>query len=157
MLLLLVPLAVAFWVYSVVDCAMQPPTRHRGVSKPVWLVIVMLLPVIGGVLWFVTGRARAVTAVRAPDDDPAFLHSLGSHAEQDERIRRLEEELARLDAEDAGGARDADAGPAASTRPAASGRPAAGAPPAGGKSSGAAGAAADDGDDDARGRHGSVG
>ncbi len=143
-LLLLVPLAVAFWVYSVVDCAMQPPTRHRGVSKPTWLVITMLLPVVGGVLWFVTGRARAVRAVRAPDDDPAFLHSLGSHAEQDERIRRLEEELARLDDEDpaAGHGRAGAAGPTGEARSAGA--------------SGAA-AAADDGDDDARGRRGTAG
>jgi hypothetical protein len=33
----------------------------------------------------------------APDDDPAFLRSLGSDQEQDERIRQLEQELADLD------------------------------------------------------------
>lgn len=102
LLFILVPVAVAFWVYSIVDCAMQPPTRHRGVSKPAWLVIAILLPVLGGILWFVVGRGRASSAapVRAPDDDPAFLRGLGSQSEQDERIRRLEEELAQLDAED---------------------------------------------------------
>jgi hypothetical protein len=102
LLFILVPVAIAFWVYSIVDCAMQPPTRHRGVSKPAWLVIAILLPVLGGILWFVIGRGRAasVAAVRAPDDDPAFLRGLGSASEQDERIRRLEEELAQLDAED---------------------------------------------------------
>jgi uncharacterized small protein (DUF1192 family) len=38
---------------------------------------------------------------RAPDDNPDFLGSLRivSIADQDERIRRLEEELAALDAE----------------------------------------------------------
>ena len=39
----LLPLAlllIAFWVYSIVDCALQPPTRHRGVSKPVWLSLI---------------------------------------------------------------------------------------------------------------------
>ena len=30
-------LLIAFWVYSIVDCALLPPTRHRGVSKPVTL------------------------------------------------------------------------------------------------------------------------
>jgi hypothetical protein len=101
--------AVLFWVISVVDCALQPPARHRGVSKPVWIVIVLLLPVIGGVLWFWIGRGRAAAAPagnRAPDDDPTFLGTIGGmtaaeRAEQDERIRRLEEELARLDAEEA--------------------------------------------------------
>ena len=53
MVRVLLPLAlllIAFWVYSIVDCALQPPTRHRGVSKPVWLLIVVLIPVLGGIL-----------------------------------------------------------------------------------------------------------
>lgn len=100
--LILALVAIAFWVYTIVDCAVQPPTRHRGVSKSVWMLIVVLIPVLGGVLWFAVGRARAtpVVAPRAPDDDPEFLGRLGSISDQDERIRRLEEELAQLDAED---------------------------------------------------------
>lgn len=105
MVRVLLPLAlllIAFWVYSIVDCALQPPTRHRGVSKPVWLLIVVLLPIVGGLLWFIVGRARrrAQPTFRAPDDNPDFLGTIGSTSDQDERIRRLEAELAALDAED---------------------------------------------------------
>lgn len=102
LLFILVPLAIAFWIYSIVDCALQPPQRHRGVSKPAWMLIVIILPVLGGVLWFAVGRgsANASSTLRAPDDDPAFLQRIGSQSDQDERIRRLEEELAQLDAED---------------------------------------------------------
>ncbi len=94
--------ATLFWVYSIVDCALQPPTRHRGVSKPMWILIVVIIPVLGGILWFVVGRTRpsAVRPSRAPDDDPDFLGKIGTVSDQDERIRRLEEELAQLDAED---------------------------------------------------------
>lgn len=102
LLLILGLVAIALWVYTIVDCAVQPPNRHRGVSKPVWLAIVVLIPVLGGILWLVVGRVRRSTIAkrRAPDDDPEFLGSLGAIADQDERIRRLEEELAQLDAED---------------------------------------------------------
>lgn len=102
-LLPVVLLLIAFWVYSIVDCALLPPTRHRGVSKPVWILIVVLLPVLGGILWFIVGRGRQRTATvsTAPDDDLEFLGSIGSISDQDERIRRLEAELAALDAEDA--------------------------------------------------------
>jgi cbb3-type cytochrome oxidase subunit 3 len=98
---ILVLVGVAFWVYSVVDCALQPATRHRGVSKPAWIVIVIVLPVLGGILWFLVGRGRKVSAAkrRAPDDDPEFLGTIRAVSDQDERIRRLEEELAQLDAE----------------------------------------------------------
>lgn len=100
----LIPLAlllIAFWVFSIVDCALQPPTRHRGVSKPVWLLIVILFPVVGGILWLAVGRTKPRTppVFRAPDDNPDFLGRIGTISDQDERIRRLEEELAALDAE----------------------------------------------------------
>ncbi|MGF3057044.1 PLDc N-terminal domain-containing protein [Microbacterium sp. YY-01] len=93
-------LAAVFWIFSVVDCAVQPPTRHRGVRKGVWIAIVALLPVIGGILWFALGRARPGEEPRdlyVPlDDDPSHLRRI-SEAEQDQRIRELEAELAKLD------------------------------------------------------------
>ena len=92
-------LAAVFWVYSIVDCAVQPPTRHRGVPKAAWIVIVILIPVVGGVLWFTLGRRRAdgrTSRLIAPDDDPSFLRSI-SKSEQDARIAALEAELARLE------------------------------------------------------------
>lgn len=102
LLLILALVAVAFWVYTIVDCVVQPASRHRGVGKGIWILIVVLLPVVGGILWLAIGRlgksARRIP--QAPDDDPAFLSRIGSTADQDERIRRLEEELAQLDAED---------------------------------------------------------
>lgn len=98
--LILALLAVGFWAFSIVDCALQPPARHRGVSKSIWMLIVVIIPVLGGALWFILGRVPAVASVvRAPDDNPEFLGRLGSLSDQDERIRRLEEELQALDSE----------------------------------------------------------
>ncbi len=117
LLLIAALVAALFWVFTIVDCAVQPATRHRGVSKPVWIVIVVLLPVVGGLLWFAIGRTgrRSAAAVSAPDDDPEFLRRIGATADRDERIRRLEQELARLDSEDdaaTGSAGSADETPA---------------------------------------------
>jgi hypothetical protein len=93
--------AVAFTVYSLVDCAMTDRLRVRGPRKGVWLLIVLLLPVVGGLLWFIIGRGRpAGGGARrpvAPDDDPAFLRRLARDADQEERIRKLEQELSELD------------------------------------------------------------
>lgn len=97
---LLVALAV-FTVYTVVDCAMSNRAGIRGVPKWAWLLVIILLPLIGGLLWFVVGRPRrGHTEVRrstAPDDDPEFLGKIGRDREQEERIARLERELAELD------------------------------------------------------------
>lgn len=94
-------LAAAFWIFSIVDCAVQPATRHRGVRKGAWVAIVVLMPVIGGILWFVIGRRRPGhddSPLFAPDDDPEFLRGI-SRSEADARIKKLEEELAALDDE----------------------------------------------------------
>ncbi|WP_417561694.1 PLD nuclease N-terminal domain-containing protein [Microbacterium sp.] len=118
LLLILALMAVIFWVFTIVDVAVQPAWRHRGVGKPMWVAIVIVFPVLGGILWLAVGRAPATPrGVRAPDDDPEFLRGLGStrpgsrtappsdadrrsRAEQDERIRQLEQDLARLDHDD---------------------------------------------------------
>jgi hypothetical protein len=104
-LIVLVVAAVAFTIYTLVDVLLTERTRVRAFPKPVWALGVVLLPVIGGILWLAVGKARrrgpAARPV-APDDDPAFLRTLSSdeiakRAEQEERLRRLEQELADLD------------------------------------------------------------
>ena len=118
-LVILTVVVVIFWVFSIVDAAVQPAARHRGVGKPVWVAITVIFPVVGGLLWFFVGRtsARRLRVV-APDDDAEFLRGLGGTSprpprgerrvitDQDERIRQLEQELARLDDDD-----DPSAGP----------------------------------------------
>ncbi|QBE49198.1 PLDc N-terminal domain-containing protein [Leucobacter triazinivorans] len=93
--------AVAFTLYALVDAAMTDASRARGVSKPLWVVIVVLLPVIGGVLWFVIGKGAKSTAARrpAPDDDPRFTGTRLSNEDLDAHMRDLEERLRELDNE----------------------------------------------------------
>ncbi|MCC6270380.1 MAG: PLDc_N domain-containing protein [Microbacteriaceae bacterium] len=100
--LAVIALAIGFWVYAVIDCAVTDARRARGISKPAWIVVTIVLSVIGGALWFIVGKDRTqgrggVLAQRAPDDDPTFLRRLSTDAEQEERIRRLEREIADLD------------------------------------------------------------
>ena len=98
-------LAVIFWVFSLVDCALQPPTRHRGVSKGAWIAIVILIPVLGGILWFTLGRARNDPGESSPlvdpyDDDDDDLSWRVDQAIHEARIAGLQEELARLEEEE---------------------------------------------------------
>lgn len=98
--------AVVFIVYSVVDCATMPRDRVRGISKTSWIIAIILLPVIGGLLWWIIGRVRAPKAAprgSAPDDDPDFLKKLDAERAQSKRIRDLEDELKRFDDETGGG------------------------------------------------------
>ncbi|MDP4816642.1 MAG: PLD nuclease N-terminal domain-containing protein [Pontimonas sp.] len=96
--------AVAFTVYALVDLFMTQNPRVRAFPKPLWIAVVVALPIIGPTLWLLVGKARKGpskrrTVGRAPDDDPSFLGSIDTES-SDERIRRLEEELRKLDEED---------------------------------------------------------
>ncbi|MFZ7087000.1 PLDc N-terminal domain-containing protein [Curtobacterium sp. RRHDQ10] len=105
--------AIAFTVYAVIDCATMPRPRVRALNKLVWVVVIVVLPVLGGILWFLLGRAPA-NRVRTggplgPDDDPDFLGATRtgmtpSEKEQsDATLRNLEQQLADPD-EDSGAA-----------------------------------------------------
>ncbi len=96
--------AVIFTIYAVADCAFFDRSRVRGLSRGWWIAVIIFVPIIGGLLWFIIGRGRAnrIGATRsgrtvAPDDDTDFLRQLREDAAQDERIRRMEQELAELD------------------------------------------------------------
>jgi hypothetical protein len=103
--------AVAFIVYALVDCLVAEKFRFKVFNKGAWALIIIVLPVIGAILWFILGRRSQVPSSRrpmmAPDDDPDFLKSRPGSARHDtdyldrettnERIRRLERELAEHD------------------------------------------------------------
>lgn len=111
--------AVIFTIYAVADCAFFDRSRVRGLSRGWWIVVIIFVPIIGGLLWFIIGRGRAnrIGATRggrtvAPDDDTEFLRQLREDAAQDERIRRMEQELAELDNDEP----PSDGGPLGSDR-----------------------------------------
>ncbi|MBN9238984.1 MAG: hypothetical protein BGO97_04800 [Micrococcales bacterium 70-64] len=92
---------IGLYVFAYVDLALTDRTRVRALPKPVW-ILVILLPVVGALLWIILGKQRGgsrggESRTIAPDDDPSFLANLRRDEEQDERIRRLEQELADLD------------------------------------------------------------
>ena len=99
-IILAVVLGVAFTLYSLVDAAMTDADRTRGVPKPVWVVICVVLPVIGGILWFSIGKGDSAPPVPqpAPDDDPRF-GGVPNNDHVDERIADLEQQLRALDDE----------------------------------------------------------
>jgi hypothetical protein len=99
-------IVIILTVYALVDCALFDRSRIRGLPRWVWIFVIILVPVIGPLLWLFVGRGRKRAPVgrmpraSAPDDDPEFLRSLDREKKERERIRLLEEELAKLDDSD---------------------------------------------------------
>lgn len=99
--------ALAFAVFAVVDCALTERARVRALPRVVWILLILVLPVLGGALWFLIGAGRrGATPVRryvGPDDDPDFIRGTGSAPAAppvgDEEWRRLEQELSGMDSE----------------------------------------------------------
>ncbi|MGO4383133.1 PLD nuclease N-terminal domain-containing protein [Specibacter sp. RAF43] len=111
---------VVLFIYGLIDCLRSAPADVRSIPKPAWILVIILLPFIGVLLWFFLGRpqyaamAGSGTSVRvggsapgpsysprpsrstAPDDDPAFLRNLEvtrAQKAEAERLRKLKEEL----------------------------------------------------------------
>jgi hypothetical protein len=110
-------LLALLWLYCLFDAISADPARIRNLPKGLWVLIVVLLPDIGSLLWLVAGRpqgaARSLPSTgntgvppeydrpgRAvatnPDDDAAFLEGLKRRAEEQ---RRKAEEAKRRDEE----------------------------------------------------------
>jgi hypothetical protein len=106
---------VVLLVYCVLHIVTTPEGEVRNLPKLLWLVLVVVLPLVGGIAWLIAGRpqgpARSLpykgnqgvppmydrsgraTAFR-PDDDEAFLRGLRERAEQQRRTAERERKRA---------------------------------------------------------------
>ncbi len=94
---------IVLLVFCVLNIITTPEGEVRNLPKLLWLLLVVVLPLVGGIAWLIAGRpqgpARSMpykgnafvpptydrpgraTALR-PDDDEAFLRGLRERAEQ---------------------------------------------------------------------------
>lgn len=110
---------IALLAYCLIDCIQTDEGDMRNLPKSLWVILIIFLPIVGGVAWLVAGRPLTRAPRRgvpwpatrtagfpeyerprpvAPDDDPDFLLSLRAERE---RERRLDEWEARLRAREA--------------------------------------------------------
>jgi hypothetical protein len=93
-------LVVALWIFCLVDVIVSKEDECRNLPKMIWLLIVLMLPDVGSVLWLIAGRPLAgrsgglrqswqqrglgqapprttmPSAGANPDDDEEFLRSI---------------------------------------------------------------------------------
>jgi hypothetical protein len=106
---------VLLWLYCLFDAIGADPARVRNLPKVAWVLVVLLFPDVGSVLWLVAGRPRGPqrslpykgntgippeydrpgrAVAQSPDDDAAFLEQLKRRAE--EQRRKAAEQAQRI-------------------------------------------------------------
>jgi hypothetical protein len=110
---LLIPLilvSLGIMIYALIETISTPKERIRIMPKGVWIIVIVLVPLVGGILWLLFGNENAYLAstvqgfkkasgpVRPsnPDDDEEFLRQLDIQRAQERKARELREREAEL-------------------------------------------------------------
>ena len=106
---------IVLLVYCVLNIVTTPEGEVRNLPKLLWLLLVVVLPLVGGIAWLIAGRPqgparslpykgnagaptaqprRAPATAPRPDDDEAFLRGLRERAEQQRRAAEQQRKAA---------------------------------------------------------------
>lgn len=100
-------LTFAFFVFTLVDVIRRDSSLVKFLPKLVWVFVVILIPLLGGILWWTLGRdygERVVTTTKYPERmaNPAprpverrSTEQQLADLEREEREERLRAEIAR--------------------------------------------------------------
>jgi hypothetical protein len=59
------------WIFCLVDVITTDESSCRNLPKGLWLLLVLVVPLVGSIIWLVAGRPQHVTRVRGPYERPA--------------------------------------------------------------------------------------
>jgi len=109
-------LEVLLVVLALISCISAEDGEVRHLPKIVWVIIILLFPLVGSIVYFAAGRpvqaapkpgtwrsghgfpeANRPQRQIAPDDDPEFLRKINQQGkrEDEDLLRRWEEDLRR--------------------------------------------------------------
>ena len=95
-------------LYTLLDAVRTPAHEARTLPKWLWVLVTLLFPVVGPLMWLILGRPKAQPAagaprhgfgqrrstpapsVSSPDDDEEYLRWLKAKAERERRSREAE-------------------------------------------------------------------
>lgn len=105
-------------VFCLIDAILADDARVRNLPKWGWILLIIVIPLVGGIAWLAVGRPvnspqapppRPVAGPgweqpprrpKAPDDDPEFLASLKkSNSEHERMLKQWEDDLRRREEE----------------------------------------------------------
>ena len=97
-----------FWIWALLDCIATDSALCRNLPKPMWIILVLILPDIGALIWLLLGRPEKAdwrpgsadyAAPRRPvgvEDSPRYS---ANPSVTDRRSEELDRELERWERE----------------------------------------------------------
>lgn len=101
-------LIVGLTLYTLLDAVRTPAHEARTLPKWLWVLVTLLFPVVGPLMWLILGRPKRERGTRgsislpgaaqrgnapsmaSPDDDEAYLRWLKAKAERERASREAE-------------------------------------------------------------------
>lgn len=121
-----------FWIWALLDCIATDAAMCRNLPKPMWIILVLILPDIGALVWLLLGRPEKASwrpgstdyaTPRRPvgvEDSPRYS---ASPSISDRRSEELNRELERWEREQNEREQPAIPSPASSPAPASAAAP----------------------------------
>ena len=113
-------LEIGLLIFCLIEAIQTPADEIRGLGKGYWILLIIVLPLVGGIAWLVAGRPLRQTsnaqwrmgggfpehernrrrAPLGPDDDQDFLSEIRRvNNEQEETLKKWEADLKRREEE----------------------------------------------------------
>jgi hypothetical protein len=103
-------LLTAITLYGVFDCLTRDRQYIRIMPKWAWALVILLVPIVGVLLWYLFGRSSFEGGQRpvarrgpiAPDDDPEYLRKIADDLAADRRRDRRQRKQSEEEPPEAG-------------------------------------------------------
>ena len=86
-------LLLAVLIFALVDIITSDSWRVRYLPKIAWALLVIFLPLIGSILWFVLGKERLVVEDRGSFGDPRRRENLERRSSTEDDLAAIEREI----------------------------------------------------------------
>ena len=91
-------LTIALMVFVLADIISGGPEKFKNLDKIMWVIIVIILPLVGSILWFLVGREYSSSDNLGSFGDPRRADAAG-FSSASPTLSSTEAELAALDRE----------------------------------------------------------
>ena len=87
-------LLLAVMIFAIVDAVTSDNWRIRYLPKVAWVLLIVFLPLIGSILWFVLGKERTAQVDHGSFGDPRRREALPEGSSTEDDLAAVEREIA---------------------------------------------------------------